>query len=54
MWTIKYKGYYIQGHTDKDACVALCSPSGFGHTWRRECSSLHAAKCAVSAHTKGE
>lgn len=52
MLTIKYKGYYIHGYTDKDACVAMCSPSGFGHTWRRECSSLIAAKQAIRAHLK--
>lgn len=50
MWSINYKGYYIQGHCDREQCTALCSPTGFGHTWRTQCKSLHAAKLAITKH----
>lgn len=52
MWSHTYKGCYIQGHFDRDACQAIESPSGFGHTWAAQCKSLHAAKIAITRHLK--
>lgn len=53
MWSQLYKGaYYIQGTFNKEACIALYSPTGYGYEWRKECKSLHAAKLAITKHIK--
>lgn len=54
MWSHMYKGYYLSGKFGASECTALCSPSGFGYTWRKVCCSAHAAKCAVTKHSKGK
>jgi hypothetical protein len=54
MNTIRYKGYYIHINLQWPEVEAICSPSGYGYTWRRVFSSLHAAKCAITRHIKGE
>jgi hypothetical protein len=53
MWSVKYKGYYIQGNFNSDDVTVIYSPVGFGYEWRKECKSLHAAKIAITKHTQG-
>ena len=52
MWSQRYKGCYIQGHFDQDACQVLESPSGMGFIWKTTCKSMHAAKLAITRHLK--
>jgi hypothetical protein len=48
MWTIGYKGYWIQGYCDREA-VKIVSPQLQLIGQRK---SLHAAKCAVTLMKK--
>lgn len=52
MWTIPYKGYYVQGYCNKPECVAMKSESGYGYEWRVLCKSLQAAKIAITKHIR--
>lgn len=42
MWSMKYKGHYVQGYCDREECRALIRD-----TWRNF-RSLQAAKVAIT------
>lgn len=54
MWSTTYKGYYIHGYCDRDECTALCSPTGYGYTWKKAVKSMRAAKLAITRHINGK
>lgn len=54
MFTIRYRGtYYINGKFGTKECEVLHSPTGYGHTWRKTCKTVRAAKLAATKHLKG-
>ena len=44
MWTISYKGRYINGYCDRDECYVV--------ELHRRFKSLRAAKCAITSATR--
>jgi hypothetical protein len=52
MWTIHYKGAYINGYADCDECVVALMCVNGGILAFHKAKSLLAAKCYITKHTK--